>query len=147
MYPLHAETIVFHLVLMRAYYNKKWTTRADIYFSKALAVLEHHWGPFHPLQITVYGLMANMMIESNLLSPAMHLLESSLSCCLSVLGPNHIVTAEVHVDLGKLQVRTGMHTNALQHFKQSYLVYKSYFGGGALDTAKSALQVACIQED
>jgi len=59
-----------------------------------------------------------------------------LACCLHTLGDNHIITAQVHSDLGKLQVRSGMAQSALQHFKKSFMIYESYFGKNALDTAK-----------
>jgi hypothetical protein len=74
----------------------------------------------------------------------MHLYESALTCCLSELGENHILTAQVHTDLGKLQVRTGLQLSALSHFKLSFLIYESYYGSNAIDTAKTAVQVACI---
>ena len=51
------------------------------------------------------------------------------------------------MELGKLQVRSGMNTQALANFKYSYTVYESYFGDSHVDTAKSALQVSVILED
>jgi hypothetical protein len=109
MNPLHSESIYFFLILMRAYSYRGMDNMSNIFFSKALAVLEYHWGCHHPLQITIYSLCAFLMIENNKKSAAMHLIQSALSCCLSVLGPNHIVTAETHTDLGKLQVSMGIH--------------------------------------
>lgn len=132
------------MILIRAHFYNHQYDKADKYFSKALAVLEHHWGPFHPFQITIYGVMANLLISIKRMNDAMFLYQSSLKCCLQVLGSNHNMTAEVHTDLGKLQVRMGGQSDALKHFKQSYLIYESYLGQDALETAKSALQVACI---
>jgi hypothetical protein len=79
------------------------------------------------------------------------------------------MTAKVHEDIGKLQVRMGVQSDALNHFKQSFQILQSYlqeaeeiskgeheltYGDvneserlldrGAIETAKSALQVACI---
>ena len=87
------------------------------------------------------------MVMRGKLPAAMHLLDSSLQCSLAILGNSHIITAEVHMVLGKLQVRTGLHHQALTHFKQSYAVYQCYFGDAHIDTAKSALQVSVILED
>jgi uncharacterized protein (DUF2225 family) len=38
-------------------------------------------------------------------------------------------------------------TDALTHFRQSFVIYESYLGKGALETAKSALQLATILEE
>ena len=57
------------------------------------------------------------------------------------------MTAEVHADFGRLKVRMGDQTDALNDFKQSFIIYESYLGKNALETAKSALQVATILEE
>ena len=43
---------------MQAYYLDDQMPEADVYFTKALAILDHHWGPFHPLHVSVYAIMA-----------------------------------------------------------------------------------------
>lgn len=115
--PLHAETIQFYCVLIQAFFMNGNHDYADIYFSKALAVLDYHWGNYHPMQITIYSIMANLHIGQQNLKDANFLLQSSINCCLKVLGPSHIMTAQVHTDLGKLQVRMGYYGKALEHFK------------------------------
>lgn len=107
VHPLHAEAIKFYCILMRAFYGEEFYHEADQYFSKALATLEHHWGPFHPLHSTIYGIMAyllimnkdhlnsnlrrnNLALMKNKMEEARYLYHSSLLCCLRVLGPNHI---------------------------------------------------------
>ena len=59
---LHAEAIKFYCILLRAYYGMEFFQEADQYFSKALATLDHHWGPYHPLHSTIYGIMAHLLI-------------------------------------------------------------------------------------
>jgi pentatricopeptide repeat protein len=49
MHPLNAESIKFYCILMRAYFNDGQDDKANQFFSKALAVLEHHWGEYHPI--------------------------------------------------------------------------------------------------
>lgn len=110
-------------------------------------MLDYHWGAFHPLQITIYGIMANLHVSKKNMRDANYLLHSSINCCLNVLGSSHILTAQVQTDLGKLQVRMANHTDALKYFKQSFQVYQCYLGEDALETAKSAMQVACIQDE
>lgn len=75
---------------------------ADAFFSKALQALDHHWGPFHPLHISIYGIMAQLLINNGKYDDASYLYQASLLCCMRVLGPNHIQTGEVHMDFGKL---------------------------------------------
>ena len=43
---------------MQSFYMEDQINEADTYFSKALYVLDHHWGPFHPLHVSVYAIMA-----------------------------------------------------------------------------------------
>jgi len=102
-------------------------------------VLEHHWGTYHPIQINIYGMMANLLISASRFNDARYLFQSSLECCFQVLGSNHKTTADVHADFGRLRVRMGDQSDALHHFKQSYVIYESYLGQNSLETAKSAL--------
>ena len=41
----------------------------------------------------------------------------------------------------------GNHSDALKYFKQSFQVYQCYLGPNELETAKSAMQVAGIQDE
>jgi len=66
------------------------------------------------------------MMSVNQMNDARFLLMSSLNCCQQVLGMNHIMTAKVHEDIGKLQVRMGVQSDALNHFKQSFQILSSY---------------------
>jgi tetratricopeptide (TPR) repeat protein len=145
--PFHAEAIKFYCILMRANYGMDSAPEADQYFSKALATLDHHWGPFHPLHSTIYGIMAHLLIQRGKMDDAKYLYESSLICSLRVLGPNHIQTAEIHIDFGRLYLRMKKKDEALQHFEEAYLIYESYFGLTALPTANAAMQIATILEE
>lgn len=78
---------------------------------------------------------------------AKYLYESSLICSLRVLGPNHIQTAEIHIDFGRLYLRMKNKDESLQHFEEAYLIYESYFGQSALPTANAAMQIATILEE
>ena len=75
---------------------------ADVWFTKALEILDHHWGPFHPLHINIYSIMAQLLINNKKYEYAGFLYKASLLCCMRILGPNHIQTGEVHMDFGKL---------------------------------------------
>ena len=116
VHPMHADAIKFYCILMRAYFNMEFYAEADSYFSKALATLEHHWGPYHPLHTTIYGIMAYLLISKNRLEEAGLLYHSSLICCMRVLGPNHIQTAEVRMDYGRLYLKMKNKDQALEHF-------------------------------
>ena len=148
---LHAESIKFHCILMRAFYGMSFPQEADQYFSKALGTLDHHWGPFHPLHSTLYGIMVHLLVSQSQppkLEEAKYLYQSSLICSLRVLGPNHIRTAEVHTDYGRLHLRMRHNRDeALQHFEEAFLIYESYYGERALPTARAAIQIAQILEE
>ena len=66
---------------------------------------------------------------------------------MRILGPNHIQTADVHMDFGKLYLIKNKKSESLQHFIEAYLIYDSYFGQNALQTAEAAMNVATILEE
>jgi tetratricopeptide (TPR) repeat protein len=132
IHPMHALAIKFYCILMQAYYMDNQMLEADVYFSKALAILDHHWGPFHPLHVSVYAIMAQLLISKGKYEDAKYLYQASLLCCIRILGPNHIQTGEVHMDFGKLYLKNDEKTESLQHFTEAYLIYESYFGDQAL---------------
>jgi tetratricopeptide (TPR) repeat protein len=68
--PYHAESVKFHCILLRAFYGMDFTAEAAQYFSKALATLDHHWGPFHPLNSIIYGIMAHLLIQQGKMEEA-----------------------------------------------------------------------------
>jgi hypothetical protein len=64
---LHAEAVKFFCIQMRAYYamdTMDSVTKGDIAFNRALSSLGHHWGVYHPLHSTIYGIMAYLLIQS-----------------------------------------------------------------------------------
>jgi hypothetical protein len=58
IHPLHASAIKFYCIPMQAYYLNEELPEAEVYFTKAIAILDHHWGPFHPLHVSIYAIMA-----------------------------------------------------------------------------------------
>jgi tetratricopeptide (TPR) repeat protein len=79
-------------------------------------------------------------------------------CCIRVLGPNHLHTAQVYMDFGRLQNKLNNKEEALSCFEKAYLIYESAFGGisklrinifserHALSTGSAAFQLAEILE-
>ena len=51
------------------------------------------------------------------------------------------------MDFGKLYLHKKEKQESLQHFVEAYLIYKSYFGTTALQTAEAALNIANIMEE
>ena len=125
--PLHAERIRFYCILIRAHYGLDNFKESERFFQIATDTLFHHLGPSHPLHMTVYGLMAYLLVPKGKYEEAMYLYKSSLLCCMKVLGPNHIQTAEIHMDFGQFYLKWDKRDQALQHFEQAYMVYDNYF--------------------
>lgn len=88
--PLHAERVRFYCILIRAYFGLDNPPEAERFFQLATDTLFHHLGPSHPLHITVYGIMAYMLIPKGKMEEAMYLYKSSILVCMKTLGPNHI---------------------------------------------------------
>ena len=128
----NSSAIKFYIVLMRAFHGKGLVKDAQTYFDKALVCLVHHWGQLHPLHSTIYGIMGFLMIENGSLKEAEYCYKSSLSCCSKVLGPNHIQTAEVYMDFGRLYLKMHSKSEALINFHAAFYIYQSYFGRNSL---------------
>lgn len=82
----------------------------------------------------------------------MYLLKSSLFCCMQVLGNNHIVSANCHMDSGQFYLKWDKRDQALYHFEQAYMVYEIYFKKkgsqkNSVLKADAAMQVANILEE
>lgn len=58
---------------MRAYFYAEHYQLSDISFSKAVAILEYCWGGFHPFQIQIMCIKANLFVEKGMNDSAMHL--------------------------------------------------------------------------
>lgn len=51
------------------------------------------------------------------------------------------------MDFGKLYLKNEEKTESLQHFTEAYLIYESYFGDQALQTAEAAVNIANLLEE
>ena len=58
---------------MRAYFYAEHYQQSDMSFSKAVAILEYCWGGFHPFQIQIMCIKANLLVEKGMNDSAMHL--------------------------------------------------------------------------
>ena len=143
----NSSAIKFYWVLMRAYQGKKQAKEAQTYFDLAISWLVQHWGQLHPLHSTIYGIMAFLMIESNSLKEAEYWYKASLTCCSKVLGSNHVQTAEVYMDFGRLYLKMHLKPEALANFRTAYYIYLSYFGKLSIPWANAAFYVATIMEE
>ncbi len=151
LHPLHAETIKFFCTLMRAYYEKDMVQEADKYCFKAISALDFHWGQYHPLHSTIYSILAYLIIKyKDSLEQAQGLYKACLISCTRVLGPNHLHTAEVYMNFGRLYLRMNDKEQALENIEKAYLIYDA-----AIETAieknygllaNAALQLGTIIE-
>ena len=112
---------------MRGYFGLDNMKESEKYFQLANETLQNHWGPSHPLHITIYGLMAQILISKPKFEDAMFLYKSSLLCCNKVLGHSHIQTANTHMDFGVLYLIWDKRDLALQEFETAYYEYEHYF--------------------
>jgi len=148
IHPMNAEAVKFYCILMRALYEKKSFGQADNYCQKAIKCLDFHWGQYHPLHSTIYSILAFLIMKyKGDLQQAQSLYKASLICCNRALGPNHIHTAEVYMDFGRLFLKMGDKDKALVNFSKAFDIYEE----GSLDrnnapVANAALQIAVIKE-
>lgn len=152
IYPMHAETVKFYCILVRALYEKGNSTDADKYCYKAIKTLDFHWGQYHPLHSTIYSILAFLLIKyKENLEKAQSLYKASLISCTRVLGPNHIRTAEVYMDFGRLYLKMNNKEQALANIEKAYSIYDACSEGTSekyyVPLANAALQLANIMEE
>ena len=92
----------------------------------AMDAIYHHLGPTHTLHITVNGIIANLFVSKGKMKDAEIIYKSSLICCMRSIGPNHIETGQLHMDLGYFYVKKDDKESALPHFEQAYFIFKFY---------------------
>ena len=148
IHPMNAEIIKFYCIIMRALYEKNSQDEADKYCYKAIKCLDFHWGQYHPLHSRIYSILAYLIIKyKGNLEQAKALYKASLISCNRVLGPNHMHTAEVYMDFGRLYLKMGSKDQALNSFEKAFTIYEK---GGMekcyVPLANSALQIANIKE-
>ena len=68
---MHAKTIRFYCILIKAYFYLEKYTEWNYIFEIATDTLFHHLGPFHPLHITVNGIIANLMVTKRKMDEAL----------------------------------------------------------------------------
>ena len=64
-----------------------------MYFQYTIDTIVHHLGPSHPLHITIYAIMAQLLIPKGKWEETLLIYKESMACCLKCLGPNHAQTA------------------------------------------------------
>jgi tetratricopeptide (TPR) repeat protein len=89
--------------------------------------------------------MACMNVSVVQYTQAEYLYLSSEKCCKRVLGANHIRTAEVYLDLGKLYWKMGKKDEAHKNIEKSYQIFEKL--NDNVQIASSAFQLAIIYQD
>ena len=103
-----------------------------------MTVIKLHLGPSHPIHISIHEIMASLLIPLNKWKEAMFLYKSSMMCSLNCLGPNHIETAQLHLNLGHFYLKwlnktksdqkdEVMQIEALSNFEQAYMIFDKNF--------------------
>jgi hypothetical protein len=82
--------------------------------------------------------MAQMLVKSGKLDEAKSLYQASIICCSRILGPNHLQTADIQMNYGKLQILRRNKVDAIAHFTEAYLIYARNLTNVALKTAEAA---------
>ena len=60
--PLHAQSVRFYCTLIKSYFNQDKIKEAENIFQITTDTIFHHLGSSHPLHITLYSLMAQLLI-------------------------------------------------------------------------------------
>ena len=114
-------------------------------FETCLQTLETHLGESHPLQATLYCILAYYNSEIGNLEDALYLYKSSLACCLRLLGQSHVQTAEVYIDLGTILSKMGQKQEALQHFEKAKSTLEAAGMCKTKNYARSLLSLAALK--
>lgn len=111
--------------------------------------IKHHWGEYHPHLITLYTSLAYSYLKKggDQIFAAQKLYEAALKAASASLGDNHIKTAAVKMDYGRLCLKKGSKQEALTYFVNAHSIYNDFLGKSALDTGHAAFQIAKLYEE
>lgn len=103
--PLHAARFRFYCIMMRANFNLDQGEEAEMYYEQSMACINWHLGGSHPLHITLNGIFASQLIPKYDWKAAQKNYQTALNCSIKCLGPNHVQTAQLHMDYGLFYLR------------------------------------------
>ena len=134
IHPLHAGSIRIWCILVKGFFQKKMEAEAMSCFENAISALNFHWGEVHPLHSNLYSFLAEISLQKENYKEAGLLYKNSLLCCFKHLGPNHIHTGQIYLDLSKYYCLIDLFDDALIAIEKAYNIYISYYGKDSLLT-------------
>ena len=145
--PFHAFCVKSFCILIRAMMGNSMQGEALQCYDQALAALDYHWGPSHPLHCTLHSTLAYAYLKKDLFEEALVLYKNSLVCSLRALGPNHPHTAEVYLELGSLYTQQGSLNEATQAIEKGFTAYEGVLGKKSLVTAMAGVKLAQLYSE
>ena len=136
-HPFNACSIRPWCTLIKAYFKKNLQSEALNYFKAALFAIDFHYHNFHPLHSKIYSFLGDIYINLSDYSSATTLYTLALSSSLKVLGPNHIQTAQISLDLGKVSSLLENYEKAVEYYQKAFNVFEAFFG------SEHVLTVSC----
>ncbi|KAL4512145.1 hypothetical protein ABPG72_005147 [Tetrahymena utriculariae] len=113
---------------------KNLTPEAVNYFQKAHQVLKFNVGDYHFLFASLDCQCKDIQKSKD--QSKKTLLLSALTCCQSILGNNHIQTAEVCQDLSEfIYESSDKKQESLNYYEKALLIYESVYGSQSLKVA------------
>ena len=87
-------------------------------------------------------MLGRIYIDQDNLSEAIILYKNALLCCLKVLGPNHVLTASVYMELSSYYILINNMDNALDVNEKAYFIYEASYGKDSIITAAAAVKLS-----
>ena len=95
-------------------------------FKLAEETLYNYFGPSHPLHVNIHNIVAGLYVSKGKMLDAEKIFKSSLNCCIQSLGPNHIKTGNLNMDIGYFYLQNDNKIQALKHFENAHLIFDFY---------------------
>lgn len=127
-HPLNIASIRPWCTLIKAFFKKNLPIEAMNCFKAALQSLKFHYNNFHPLHSKLYSFLGDIYMSNSDYSSALTVFKHSLSSSLKVLGPNHIQTAQIWLDLGKLTSILENFEKTVKYNEKAFNIFQASFG-------------------
>ena len=141
-HPLNAKSANYWSLLMKGLFLKDLNEEAMQTFDQALASVNFHWGPNHPLTCRLVNNLGDLYMKKLEFNEALGLYKYSLAICMKTIGPNHPFTAQINMKLGQVHQNSGNIEASAVFIEKSFLVFEAVYGDESIVAGKAAAQLA-----
>jgi tetratricopeptide (TPR) repeat protein len=123
LHPMHIEAARIVMILIRANILKNKINYALELFKKADDIIDFALGPDHPLHGSLYNIFSSYYMSVNKFDEAATLIRSSILNFQRSIGADHVLAAELYIQLAGCLRSTNQREEALEFLGLAHEIY------------------------